>query len=127
MAGAPSPASLRRFARAAAAARSTIALRVVGAGESKKFNRKYRAKNKPTNVLSFAYGAGSGDVVLCHPVIRQESRRQGMTLRAHYAHLVVYGVLHLRGYDHRTRAQAARMERREIRILQRLGFDDPYR
>jgi probable rRNA maturation factor len=104
-----------------------IVLRVVGATESRKLNRKYRAKNQPTNVLSFAYGAGSGDVVLCHPVISRESAQQGKSLRAHYAHLVVHGVLHLRGYDHRTRRQAARMEKREIGILRRLGFGDPYR
>jgi probable rRNA maturation factor len=127
VAGAPSAALLRRSARAAAAARAAIALRVVGAAESKKLNRQYRAKNRPTNVLSFPYGAGSGDVVLCHPVIRKESVRQGKSLRAHYAHLVVHGVLHLRGYGHVTRAEAERMERREIGILRRLGFDDPYR
>ena len=125
--GAPSAARLRRFALAAAAARSHIALRVVGAAESRRLNRKYRAKDHPTNVLSFAYGAGHGDVVLCHPVIKSEARQQGKSLRAHYAHLVVHGVLHLRGYDHMTRAQAKRMERREIGILRRLGVGDPYR
>jgi len=113
--------------RAAAAARATIALRIVGARESKKLNKKYRVKNQATNVLSFPYGGGSGDVVLCHPVISRESRQQGKSLRAHYAHLVVHGVLHLRGYDHVTRRQAARMERREIGILRRLGYADPYR
>ena len=102
-------------------------MRVAGVAESKELNRKYRAKNRPTNVLSFPYGAGSGDVVLCHPVIRSEARAQEKSLRAHYAHLVVHGVLHLRGYDHVTRRDAARMERREIAILRRLGVDDPYR
>ena len=81
------------------------------------------SKAKATNVLSFA---GSGDVVLCHPVIRKEARQQGKSLRAHYAHLVVHGVLHLRGYDHVTKRGAERMERREIRILRALGFGDPY-
>jgi probable rRNA maturation factor len=126
-AGAPATALLGRFARAAAAARSIISLRIVGARESKNLNKKYRKKSSPTNVLSFPYGAGSGDVVLCHPVISKESRQQGKSLRAHYAHLVVHGVLHLRGYDHRTRRQAARMEGRETGILRRLGFADPYR
>ena len=126
VAGAPSPAVLRRFALAALPARSSITLRVVGAAESKKLNRKYRAKNKPTNVLSFPYGGGSGDVVLCHPVIRKESSQQGKSLRAHYAHMVVHGVLHLRGHDHRRRTEAEHMERVEIRALAHLGFPDPY-
>jgi probable rRNA maturation factor len=125
-AGAPSPALLRRFARAAMPARAEIALRVIGAAEGRRLNRAYRAKNYATNVLSFPYGGGSGDVVLCHPVIAREAREQGKSLRAHYAHLVVHGVLHLRGYVHRRRADAARMERAEIRLLRRLGVGDPY-
>jgi probable rRNA maturation factor len=123
-AGAPSATLLRRFARAAT--RADITLRVVGAAEGKRLNRAFRKKNYPTNVLSFPYGSGSGDIVLCHPVIQRESRRQKKSLRAHYAHLVVHGVLHLRGHDHLRKAEAARMERREIRILRRLGFGDPY-
>jgi probable rRNA maturation factor len=107
-------------------ARAEIALRVVGAAEGRRLNRTYRAKNYATNVLSFPYGSGSGDIVLCHPVIAKEAREQGKSLRAHYAHLVVHGVLHLRGYDHPSQAKAARMERAEIRILRRLGYTDPY-
>ncbi len=118
---------LRSFALAAAPARAEITLRVTGSSESRKLNQSYRAKKHATNVLSFAYGGGGGDIVLCHPVIVKEARAQGKTLRAHYAHLVVHGVLHLRGHDHRRREDAARMERAEIRILRRLGFDDPYR
>jgi probable rRNA maturation factor len=115
---------LRRIARAVA--RADITLRVVGRAESQRLNNQFRERKYPTNVLSFPYGGGSGDVVLCHPVIAREARDQGKTLRAHYAHLVVHGVLHLRGHDHLRRKDAARMERAEIRLLRRLGFDDPY-
>jgi probable rRNA maturation factor len=124
--GGPPTALLRRYARAAAPARADIALRIVGARESAKLNGNFRNKSRPTNVLSFPYDAGSGDVVLCHPVIAREARAQGKSLRAHYAHLVVHGVLHLRGHDHLRARDAARMERAEIRILRRLGFADPY-
>ena len=89
-------------------------------------NARFRKKQKATNVLSFPYGKGSGDVVLCHPVIAREARAQGKPLAAHYAHLVVHGILHLRGYDHEKKRDALRMERREVRILRRLGFPDPY-
>ena len=124
VAGAPSPALLSRFARAAT--RADIALRVVGRAEGRKLNSKYRKRDYATNVLSFPYGNGRGDVVLCHPVIAKEARAQGKLLRAHYAHLVVHGVLHLRGHDHLRRKDAARMENTEIRILRALGYDDPY-
>ena len=123
---APAAASLRRFALAAATARAAITLRVAGAAEAKRLNRKFRGKNYAANVLSFPYASGSGDIVLCHSVIAKEARTQGKTLRAHYAHLVVHGVLHLRGHDHLRKSDASRMERMEIRILRRLGFADPY-
>ena len=128
VAGAPSAALLRRFARAVlqTSARADITLRIVGAGEGKRLNGTFRRKHYPTNVLSFPYGSGDGDIVLCHPVIAKEARAQGKTLRAHYAHLVVHGVLHLRGHDHLRKRDARRMERREIAILRRLGFDNPY-
>ena len=79
-------------------------------------------------MLSFQYRASplAGDVVLCHPVIAREATAQGKTLAAHYAHLVVHGVLHLRGHDHLRKNDAARMERTEIRLLLRLGFANPY-
>ena len=124
-AGAPSAALLRRYAFAAVPG-NLVTLRVVGAAESRRLNGSYRKKHYATNVLSFPYGNGSGDVVLCHPVIAREARQQRKTLRAHYAHLVVHGVLHLRGHDHQRERDAARMERAEIRILRRLGFGDPY-
>jgi probable rRNA maturation factor len=82
-------------------------------------------------VLTFPYSdAGqdlAGDIVLCAPVIAREARSQGKTVRAHYAHLLVHGLLHLRGYDHLRRSDAAVMEALETRILRQLGFADPYR
>jgi len=119
---------LRRYARAAATAGCSITLRVVGTAESKRLNSRYRRKGRATNVLSFPYRARplEGDVVLCHPVIAREAKAQGKALAAHYAHLVVHGVLHLRGHDHLRENDATRMERSEIRLLRRFGFADPY-
>ena len=101
---------------------SSLNLRIVGEREGRELNRIYRKKNYATNVLSFH----TGDIVLCHPVIRREARAQEKTLTAHYAHLVVHGVLHLRGYQHEKKRDAARMEAREIRILRRAGIRNPY-
>ena len=122
--GVPGAAALRAWARAAGA--SAITLRIVGASEGRRLNRQYRRKNYATNVLSFSYGNVRGDVVLCHPVIVREARAQRKSLRAHYAHMVVHGVLHLRGHAHDDKASARRMEAREIRVLARFGFADPY-
>ena len=95
---------------------------VVGSREGRELNRRYRQRDYATNVLSFS----SGDIVLCHPVVAREARGQKKTLRAHYAHLVVHGMLHLRGYGHDRLRDAKRMEKREIAILARLGYRDPY-
>ena len=123
--GVPGAALLRRWAFAASPMMQ-VTLRIVGRAEGARLNRTFRKQRKATNVLSFAYGGGAGDVVLCHPVLAREARAQGKSLRAHYAHLVVHGVLHLRGYVHEKKRDAARMERAERSILRRLGFDDPY-
>ena len=121
--GVPGAAALRAWARAAGSISVTI--RIVGAAEGRRLNRQFRTRNYATNVLSFPYDR-SGDVVLCHPVIVREARAQGKSVQAHYAHLVVHGVLHLRGHVHSDKASAQRMEAREIRVLRRFGFADPY-
>ena len=114
--GVPSAAFLRRWAMI------PVTLRIVGEAEGRRLNRTYRGKNCATNVLTFA----TGDVVLCHPVIRREAREQGKSIASHYAHLVVHGCLHLSGYDHEKKRDAARMETREVRILRRGGIGNPY-
>ena len=123
---APPAHRLRAWALAAARAGSEITLRVVGAAEARTLNCAFRKRDYATNVLSFAYANRRGDIVLCHPVIAREARAQRKTLAAHYAHLVVHGVLHLHGLSHVRASDAERMERAEIRILRRLGVADPY-
>ena len=126
--GVPPAARLRTWARAAYGGALEVTLRVVGAAEGRRLNRLFRSRDYATNVLSFGYGRRPlrGDIVLCHPVIAREARQQGKTLSAHYAHMVVHGMLHLRGLDHARKAAATRMERTELRILRRLGLGDPY-
>ena len=133
----PAAAQLRRWARSALAeqVRGEVTVRVVGAGESEELNARYRGKNGPTNVLSFpgeAPGAAGdeplpfGDVVICAEVVEREAREQGKEPEAHWAHMVVHGVLHLQGYDHENLRDATIMEARERALLAELGFPDPY-
>ena len=124
--GVPSAARLRGWALAAATGLRQVTVRVVGSAEARRLNRSYRGLNRPTNVLSFAYGRGDGDIVLCHPLIAREARAQRKTLAAHYAHLVVQGMRHLRGHAQGARLPALRMEQAEIRALRRFGFGNPY-
>jgi probable rRNA maturation factor len=130
-----------------------VTIRVVGSAESRVLNRTWRGKDKPTNVLSFpaeSHGAGPkrqrainkriaqrpgdmqpealplGDLAICAPVVAREAREQGKALRAHWAHMVVHGVLHLLGYDHENDRDAEAMESREVKILSQFGYANPY-
>jgi probable rRNA maturation factor len=90
-----------------------------------KLNRDFRAKPRPTNVLSFPSGEG-GDIAIAHGVVAREAKEQGKRFAAHAVHLTVHGVLHLAGHDHIKPKDAKVMEPLEVKILKRLGVADPY-
>ena len=128
--GLPSRAQLRRWTRAALERDARVTLRIVGGSEARALNHHFRGTNRPTNVLTFVFRETppfEGDLALCAPVIAREAREQGKSVVAHYAHLVVHGVLHLQGYDHEREREARLMERRETQIVTRLGYADPYK
>jgi probable rRNA maturation factor len=127
--GVPADATLRRSARAACERDARVTLRIVDGREGRALNRRYRGRDRATNVLTFVYDDGTslaGDIVLCAPVVANEARAQRKSLAAHYAHLVIHGMLHLQGYDHERDDDAARMEAREAALLRALGYGDPY-
>ena len=141
---APSRLQLSRWAHAALgkiAAGREISVLLVSPARSRQLNQRYRGKNAPTNVLSFpapvvplhvtrratTAAVGLGDLVICPSVLRTEARAQQKSVRDHWAHLFVHGLLHLAGFDHEHDDEAQRMERREIRILRGLGIANPYR
>lgn len=153
---APRAEHIRSWAAAALQRDAEVTVRLVGEAEGRRLNRDYRGKDYATNVLTFVYhdtgvaaGFGSqaddaggeedgdgaqdgddvplaGDLVVCVPVVRREAAEQGKPLVAHFAHLVVHGMLHLQGYDHEEAGEAQEMERLEARVLASLGFSDPY-
>lgn len=110
-----------------------LVVRIVDRQESRQLNHEYRGQDKPTNVLSFPYEAPAvvesdllGDLVICAPVVVDEAVAQNKPLQAHWAHLLVHGVLHLLGFDHTNEQGAEVMEGLEVEILETLGFPDPY-
>lgn len=126
----PTRAKLRRWVRAALARDASVTIRIVGADEARTLNREFRGRDYPTNVLTFGYGDDpmlQGDIALCAPIVAEEAAQQGKTAEAHWAHLVVHGMLHLQGHDHEHDADAARMEAHETQIVTELGYPDPYR
>lgn len=132
-----------------------VSLYIASSDEIQQLNKQYRNQNKPTNVLSFAMSTDAswpalsmaaphdsstdidaedrqadvsllGDIALCAEVIRQEAEQQHKTADAHWAHMVVHGMLHLQNYDHVDEAEAEQMEQLETSILAKLGVADPY-
>ena len=142
----PPPSNLLQdWAQAAwqgqATAEPVISLRIVSSAESQQLNNDYRGKNKPTNVLSFPMDMPSdisamndevpdmlilGDLAICAEVVADEALQQNKPLLAHWAHMMVHGMLHLQGFDHIDDAEAQQMEQLETQIMQSLGFADPY-
>lgn len=127
--GIPSARSLRTWAGAARGRKKgEITLRIVDAAEGRTLNRDWRGRDYATNVLSFPMQEPDylGDIAICAEVVAREAIEQKKTPRAHWAHMVVHGVLHLMGHDHIADDEAERMEALERRLLARLGFTDPY-
>jgi probable rRNA maturation factor len=132
----PDEDSLKRWASAAIRDErnnSELSLRIVDESESADFNQQYRGKSGPTNVLSFPFDAVTpeplpmlGDLVVCAPVVNREAGEQQKSPEAHWAHIIVHGVLHLLGYDHIDDSDAAQMEGLETDILLGLDFPPPY-
>lgn len=111
-----------------------VTLRIVDEPEGHELNCQYRSKDDATNVLSFPFEAPPGvdlgllgDLVICAGVVEREAREQDKAPEAHWAHLVIHGMLHLQGYDHQNPDEAETMENLEVRLLAELGLPDPYR
>ena len=134
--GIPGAESIRQWvaqALPADRAAAELTVRIVDEAEITALNRQYRGKDGSTNVLSFPYegipGIASnllGDIVICAPVVAGESVTQDKPLEAHWAHMVIHGVLHLLGHDHHKEGAASRMELTEIEMLAGLGYANPY-
>jgi probable rRNA maturation factor len=133
---APDEYSIKRWASAAIRDERDnpeLSLRIVDEIESADFNQQYRGKTGATNVLSFPFDAVTpeplpilGDLVICAPVVNREAREQQKTTQAHWAHIIVHGVLHLLGYDHINENDADKMEALETAIMLALDFPPPY-
>ena len=110
-----------------------LLMRLVEVSESRFLNNRYRRSDWPTNVLSFRSSGIEevlpnyiGDIVMCPSVIKNEAGEQKKSLDAHWAHMIVHGILHLVGFDHGTEDEALIMEERERRVLSGLQISDPY-
>ncbi|WP_434137172.1 rRNA maturation RNase YbeY [Photobacterium leiognathi] len=134
--GLPTEAEFQQWLDAAVTpfqADAEVTIRLVDEADSHELNLEYRGKDCPTNVLSFPFEAPPGielellgDLIICRQVVEKEALEQNKPLKAHWAHMVVHGSLHLLGYDHIEDDEAEEMEGLETEIMQNMGFVDPY-
>ena len=110
-----------------------LTVRFVDSDESQQLNADYRGKDKPTNVLSFPFQNPPGitlpllgDLIICKAVVEKEALEQNKQLKAHWAHMLIHGTLHLLGYDHIIEEEAIEMESLETKLLVSLDFPAPY-
>jgi probable rRNA maturation factor len=133
---APDPQSIERWVGAAIGNQresTELSIRIVDVDEGQILNEQFRGSTGATNVLSFPFENESpellpliGDIVICAPVVLKEASEQNKTLNAHWAHMIIHGVLHLLGHDHQNENDANLMETLETEIMQGLGFPPPY-
>ena len=133
---APDPQSIERWVSAALNNQrdsTELSIRIVDTEEGQALNEQFRGSTGATNVLSFPFENESpeplpliGDIVICAPLVLKEANEQNKTLNAHWAHMIIHGVLHLLGYDHQNETDANLMESLETDIMQGLGFPPPY-
>ena len=110
-----------------------LTIRIVGEDEGTQLNEQWRKSQGPTNVLSFSHEGELeiapdllGDIVVCAPVVSREAKEQNKNIDAHWAHMVIHGILHLNGFDHVEPEDADTMENLEIKILEELNYNNPY-
>lgn len=107
--------------------KSDISVAFVGKKEIKAFNKKYRKKNKPTDVLSFIYFNSkkilSGEVIICPKIVEENAKQSGYDFKLEIMKVLIHGILHLLGYDHeKSRKGATRMENRQNYYLSKLSI-----
>lgn len=125
----PANAMFKKWAQAALRVESEVTIRIADEHEARALNSQYRGKDYATNVLTFPITESPilmGDIVICAPVVAAEAIAQNKSITAHFAHLIVHGMLHLSGFDHETEPQAELMEALEVQILAKLGYANPY-
>ena len=112
---------------------SELTIRFIDKEESVELNTTYLHKKGPTNILSFSNefipgfsSTSLGDLAICAPLVDEEAKAQNKTLESHFAHLIIHGFLHLLGYDHIKEEESEEMEGLEIKILFKLGYENPY-
>lgn len=112
---------------------NTINIRIVNDKEMVDLNKQFRRKNSSTNVLSFinhdiskSMTGDLGDIAINYDFIKRESKEQGKTFDDHIIHMLIHGIYHILGLDHKNDEMAKAMELKEVALLNKLNIRNPY-
>ena len=112
---------------------NTINIRIVNDKEMVDLNKQFRRKNSSTNVLSFinhdiskSMTGDLGDIAINYDFIKRESKEQGKTFDDHIIHMLIHGIYHILGLDHKNDEMAKAMEQKEVALLNKLNIRNPY-
>tara|TARA_Y100001970_G_scaffold180076_1_gene219236 strand:- start:954 stop:1424 length:471 start_codon:yes stop_codon:yes gene_type:complete len=131
----PSVYKIRKWARASyfKTEKISVSIKLATKKEMMFFSKKYLNKTKPCNALSFPQLSFEsqkpsylGDILLCAEVIFQESQKYNIELDRRWAHMIIHSMLHLQGFDHKTKLNREKMEKEEIYLMSKLGYINPY-
>lgn len=121
-------AALAAYARVSAESARPFTILLTTDRKLRELNADFRAKDKPTNVLSFPSDDPDylGDIAIAYGITAREAKAEGKSFADHASHLAVHGILHLLGFDHERPRDAKLMEPLEIEILAKLKISNPY-
>ena len=111
----------------------SINLKIMNDKSMQRLNKKYRSKDIPTNVLSFAnedisksITGNLGDIAISYEFVKRESDELDIDFHDHMIHMLIHGVYHILGFDHNNNKKAGVMENKEIKLLKKLNIRNPY-
>ena len=111
----------------------SVNLKIIDNNEIRELNKKYSNKNSPTNVLSFtnediskSVTGDLGDIAISYEYVKEESNEQNKKFDDHLIHMLIHGIYHILGFDHKNNKMADLMENKEVKLLKQINIKNPY-
>ena len=129
--------TVRKVLKAAKAQRDKLTIRLSNDKEVKAFNLKWKGINKSTNILSFLNNDQVfsfknnmiylGDIIISYDTLLKEVKVRKIDFQHHLSHILIHGILHLKGYTHNKEEDTRIMQNEEKRLLKNLNIKNPYK
>ncbi len=129
--------TVRKVLKATKTQRNGLTIRLSNDKDVKVFNLKWKGINKPTNILSFLNNDKVfsfenniiylGDIIISYDTLLKEVKSKNIDFQDHLSHILIHGILHLKGYTHDKEEDTRLMQNEEKRLLKNLNVKNPYK